>query len=191
MTFREARRVFLPDRRTHLRTTLISFVMIAVAASCAKMDNSADTDQASQNLRKAQAAVSEKHNAVALNEADIENKKRELIKGQQDLADKTKSLDDNRQQLGSAGATLVAARAAYGAAVTERFAKLDAALAGLATQTDAASKDAVAGLHARRDLLATKLAAMPAAADPNWPGFTRDVDTTFEAIEHDLGATRR
>jgi peptidoglycan hydrolase CwlO-like protein len=129
--------------------------------------------------------------AVATNEADIETKKRELIKGQQDLADKTKALDDNRQQLGSAGATLVAARAAYGAAVTERLAKLDAALAGLATQTDAASKDAVAGLHARRDLLAAKLAAMPAAADPSWPEFTRDVDTTFQAIEHDLRATRR
>jgi hypothetical protein len=174
-----------------LYTTLISFVMIVSTASCAKTDNSADTDQASQNLLKAQAAVSEKHNAVATNEADIETKKRELIKGQQDLADKTRSLDDNRQQLGSAGATLVAARAAYGAAVTERFAKLNAALAGLATQTDAASKDAVAGLHARRDLLAAKLAAMPAAADPSWPGFTRDLDTTFEAIEHDLGASRR
>jgi hypothetical protein len=174
-----------------LRTILICFVTIAVAASCAKKDNSADTDQASQELRKAQAAVSEKHNAVAMNEADIENKKRELIKGQQDLADKTKSLDDNRQQLGSAGATLVAARAAYAAAVAERFAKLDAALAGLATRTDAASKDAVAGLHARRDLLAAKLAAMPVAADSSWPGFTRDVDTTFEAIEHDLGAARR
>jgi hypothetical protein len=174
-----------------LRTIFIGVVMIAVAASCAKNDNSADTDQASQDLRNAQAAVSEKHNAVAMNEADIENKKRELIKGQQDLADKTKSLDDNRRQLGSAGATLVAARAAYGAAVTERFAKLDATLAGLKTQTDAASKDAAAGLRARRDLLAAKLAAMPAAADASWQGFTRDVDTTFEAIEHDLGATRR
>jgi hypothetical protein len=40
-------------------------------------------------------------------------------------------------------------------------------------------------------VLAAKLAAMPAAADANWQGFTRDVDTTFEAIEHDLGATRR
>jgi predicted nucleic acid-binding Zn-ribbon protein len=176
-----------------MRKMLISLVAVAVAiaASCAKKDNSADTDQASHDLQKAQAAASEKRKDVATNEAEIEGKKRELIKGQQDLADKTRTLESDRQQLGSAEGTLVEARAAYAAAVKERLAKLDAALAGLATQTDATSKDAVAGLRARRDLLAAKLATMPVAADPSWPGFTHDVDTLFDAIERDLRATQR
>jgi peptidoglycan hydrolase CwlO-like protein len=175
---------------THLRTILISFLAVIVAASCARKDNSADTDQASHDLRKAQAAVSEKREHVATNEVEVEGKRRALIKEQQDLVDQTKSLEDHRQQLGAAGSAVVNARAAYHAAVTERLAKLDAALAGLATHTDATSRDAVAGLHARRDLLAAKLAAMPIADDPGWAGFTQDVDTIFDAIERDLRATK-
>lgn len=190
MTLRE-RHVCPTDRRAHLRKTLISFVVVAVVASCARKDNSADTDQASHDLQQAQAAAREKRKDVATNEAEIEGKKRELIKGQQDLADKTKALESNRQQLGSAEGTLGEARAAYAAAVTERLAKLDAALAGFATRTDATSTDAVAGLRARRDLLAARLATMPVAADPSWPGVTHDVDTLFDAIERDLRTTQR
>jgi predicted nucleic acid-binding Zn-ribbon protein len=163
---------------------------MVVAASCGKQDSAADTDQAGQDLRKAQASVSEQRKSVEANEAAIEGKKRELIKGQQELADTTKSLEDHRQQLGSAGTTLVQARTAYSAAVIERLARADAALAGLATQTDAQSTDAVAGLRARRALLAAKLSTMPVAADPAWAGFTHDVDAVFDAIEHDLQAAK-
>jgi hypothetical protein len=47
--------------------------------------------------------------------------------------------------------------------------------------------DAAAGLRARRDRLSARLSAMPAdAADPSWIGYTKDTDTTFDAIEHDL-----
>jgi len=172
------------------RTALLSSVLaVVMAASCTKLD-SGGTDQASQDLRNAQTAVSDKHKAVVANEDDIERRKRELITKQQELVDQEKSLALNRQQLGSAGGTLAEARAAYGAAVTARFAKLDASLAGLATQTDAKSKDAAAGLSARRDLLSAKLSTMPATADPSWPGYTRDVDATFEAIEHDVRVAR-
>jgi chromosome segregation ATPase len=175
-----------------LYTIFISSAFVVImAASCAKKDNSADTDQAGQDLRNAQSEVSDKRKDVTVNEDEIERKKRELIKGQQELSDKEKSLEDNRQQLGSARGTLAEARTAYSAAVTERFAKLDAELAGLATKTDAKSKDAAAGLHARRDLLATKLATMPATADPSWTGYTQDVDSMFDAVEHDLLAARR
>lgn len=175
-----------------MRTNLIcSALAVVLAASCARKDNSADTDQASQDLRNAQTAVSEKRKAITASEVEIEGRKRALIKGQQDLADKAATLEADRRLLGSAAGTLVDARAAYAAAVTERSAKLDAALAGLATQTDAMSKDAAAGLHARRDLLAAKLATMPVTADPSWPGFTQDVDTMFDAIERDLRAARR
>ena len=169
----------------------IAALLMVVVASCAKQDSAADTDQAGQDLRKAQASLSDQRKNVEANEAAIEAKKRELIKDQQDLADTTKALADHRQQLGSAGTTLAQARIAYSAAVTERLARADAALAGLATQTDAQSRDAVAGLRARRDLLAAKLTTMPAAADPTWASFTHDVDAVFDAIEHDLQAAKR
>ena len=77
------------------------------------------------------------------------------------------------------------ARTAYAAAVKQRFTKLDASLAALGTRTDAATKDAVAGLQARRELLAAKLAAMPTTTDASWPAYTKDVDTMFDAIERD------
>ncbi len=164
---------------------------LVLAASCSDKDNSAVTDRASQDLRKAQSAVSEQRKDLTADEAEIERKKRELTKEQQDLADKEKALEAHRLQLGSAQGTLAEARAAYGAAVTARFAKLDAALAGLGTQTDAASKDALAGLRARRDLLAAKLATMATTAEASWTSYTQDVDTTFDAIERDLRAAKR
>jgi hypothetical protein len=176
--------------RNHLRTSFFSTVFVVVMASSCTKPDAAGTDQAGQDLRTAQTAMSDRHKAVVANQDDIERRKRELITKQQELVDQEKALELNRQQLGSAGGTLAEARAAYGAAVTERFAKLEAALAGLATQTDAKSKDAAAGFAARRDLLSAKLTTMPAAADPSWTGYTRDVDATFAAIERDVRAAR-
>jgi len=164
-------------------------VAVAMAASCDRNENAA-TDQAGQDLRKAQSEVSDKGKAVLANVDDIERRRRELINKQQELADQEKALEVHRQQLGSARATVTHARAAYGAATAERFAKLDAALAGLATQTDARSKDAAAGLHARRDLLQARLAKMPVTEDPSWTGYTQDVDATFDAIERDVRVAR-
>lgn len=161
---------------------------VALIASCASKDNSADTDQASKDVRSAQSEVSEKRTELTDNRDDIETKKREIARIQQELADKQAALDGDRQQLGSAQGTLVEARAAYAAAVKQRFTKLDAELAGLATRVDAASTDANAGLVARRNLLATKLSTLPAEADAGWTTFTKDVDTTFDAIERDLRA---
>jgi chromosome segregation ATPase len=164
---------------------------VAVAASCSAKDNSADTDRASEDVREAQSAVTAKHNEVTTAGDEIERRKRELVAAQQQLADKEKSLDDSRRRLGSAQGTLTDARTAYSTAVKERFAKLNADLAGLATRTDAASKDATAGLAARRDLLAARLAQMPGGADASWAAYTKNVDTTFDAIERDLRAATR
>jgi chromosome segregation ATPase len=165
-----------------------TLLTVAVAAGCSAKDNSADTDKASQDLREAQSAVSAKHNDVTTTGDEIERRKREVVAAQQQLADKEKSLVDSRRQLGSAQATLTDARTAYAAAVKERFAKLNASLAGLATRTDAAAKDASAGLAARRELLSARLAQMPGGADASWAAYTNDVDTTFDAIERDLRA---
>lgn len=172
-----------------VRTTFISSILaLAISFGCGKGDNSADTDQAGQDLRNAQSAVNDQGKTLVADETELERKKGELLEEQQALAESERSIDASRQQLGTARNTLEDARGAYRAAVTARFAKLDAALAVLTTKTEAAAKDAAAGLRARRDLLAAKLATIPAIADPGWRTYTNDVDTTFDAIERDLGA---
>jgi DNA repair exonuclease SbcCD ATPase subunit len=177
-------------RTVHRRSLALAVVLIV---GCGKDDNSADTDPASQELQKAQAALSERSKSLADNQGAIEQTKRdlarqqqEILRQQQDLADKQKLLEQQQQQLGAAQENLGKARAAYAAAVKQRFAKLDANLATLATATDARSRDAVAGLRARRDQLAAKLAAQTETKDADWNQYTDDVDTTFDAIEQDL-----
>ena len=178
-------------QRTFARTVVIGAVCTIVGAVGCRNDEGAATDQAGQDLRKAQAVVTDKSKDLVTNQDEIERKKRELVTKQQELVDQEKSLEDNRQQLGSARGTLADARLAYGVAVAERFAKLDASLAGLATRTDVKSKDAVVGLRARRDLLAAEIAKLPGTTAPSWTGSTHDVDITFDAIEHDLRAAKQ
>lgn len=172
--------------RTCFVTSLIACVLVV---ACSKKDNSDVTDKASEGLREAQAALAEKSKDVVETADDIERRKREVLKEQQELADTEAALAAKAQQLGSAQGTLAQADVAYRAAMTERLAKLDATLATLATKTDAASKDAVAGLKTRRDLLASMFERMPPPADSGWVAYTKDVDTTFDAIERDLRAT--
>jgi hypothetical protein len=159
--------------------------------SCRSHDNSSDTDRSRSVLTSAQSAVAKNSKDVAVRETDIEREKRELVQRQQKLGDDEKALVAQREHLGSARDTLVQARASYATAVTARLAKLDARLATLATRTDAASKDAVVGLRARRDQLATKTGTMPVTTDQDWTAYTKDVDTTFDAIERDLHSATR
>lgn len=162
------------------------FAVLVLTASCGKNDNSADTDRASEDLRNARAQLSENTKDLTANQQAIETTKAELATEQKALADKQKLLELQQQQLGHAQADLQQAHATYAAAVTQRLAKLDASLASLGSATDAKARDALVGLRARRDQLAAKLAAMPVATDPSWVAFTRDTDTTFDAIEHDV-----
>lgn len=174
-----------------MRTTLLASLLACVlAAACGSKDNSTATDKASKELAEAQSALTEKSKDVVDTGDEVERRKREILANQQELADKEAALATKAQQLGSAQGTLAEAAETYRAAVMERFAKLDAALATLGTKVDAASKDAAAGLGARRDLLASMLASMPAAADSGWVAYTKDVDTTFDAIERDLRAAK-
>lgn len=170
---------------------VVAIAACLVAAGCSTKDNSAGTERASKDLRRAQSTVGAKHDDVTATADDIERRKRDLVAQEQQLGDKEKSLDDSRRQLGSAQATLTEARKAYSAAVKERLAKLDAGLATLSTHTDAPSKDASVGLGARRDALATKLATMPDGEDARWAAYTKDVDATFDVIEHDLRSSLR
>jgi chromosome segregation ATPase len=169
-------------------TLVRSLLAIALASGCADKDNSAETDKATHDLREAQSVVQERRSELDTNGSEIDRRKRELVLEQQQLVDKQALLERNREQLGSAQGTLAQAHSAYAAAVTQRFAKLDAGLASLATKLDAASKDQRTGLAARRDVLAATLQAMPISGDPGWAAYTKDVDTTFDAIERDLRA---
>jgi len=171
-----------------MNVLISSLLGVSFVVACADKDNSSATDKASKDLREAESAVREKRSDLVTTGSDVERRQRQLGVEQQQLVDKQVLLERNREQLGSAEGTLLQAHAAYAAAVTERFAKLDAGVAELATKTDAASLDARVGLAARRDLLATKLREMPAAADTRWAAYTKDVDTTFDAIERDLRA---
>jgi septal ring factor EnvC (AmiA/AmiB activator) len=170
--------------RTKSRCWLVLAVL--VVAGCAKEDNSADTDQATRELQVAQKALSEHSESLTSNEAAIEQQQRELARQQQELADRQKLLAQQKQELAAAKENLNKARVAFAAAVKERFAKLEASLATLATRTDARSTDAMTGLRARRDQLAATLAALTGTLDANWNEYTIAVDTTFDAIEHDL-----
>ena len=165
--------------------------LLLAGASCGKKDNSSDTDQATEELQKAQGAAAERRQGVVANEAEIEREKRGVASAQQALADKQTLLSQQRQALGSAQASLEEARIAYAAAVAERLAKLDASMATLAKRTDAAATDARTGLHARRDQLAAKVASIRTTSDPGWAEYTKDVDTMFDAIERDLQTANR
>lgn len=168
-----------------MRATLVLVLAVGLGG-CADKDNSSVTDKATRDLTNAQSAVGEKGRDVVSTAADIERRKRELAAEQQALAERERSLSATQQQLGSARESLVQARESYRVAITVRFTKLDAAIAERTAKADAASKDAAVGLRARRDALATKLAAMQGTRDEGWAAYARDVDTTFDAIERDL-----
>jgi len=172
---------------TPYRCSLAVAVLLA-AGSCGKEDSSAETDQAGRDLREAHDKVSENSQALARNQDEIEQKKRDILSDQQALADKQKLLEKQQAELGSSQGQLQEARVAYAAAIKERLAKLDASLATLATRTDARSKDAATGLRARRDQLAAKLDAMATTPDASWNQYTKDIDVMFEAIERDRRA---
>lgn len=169
-----------------MRLRLTAAVFALALAACGSKDNSGDTDQASKDLKAAQSAVSEQRKGIAATGDDVEHRKREILREQQELADRESALAAKGRELGDAQGTLAEAGVAYRAAVAERLAKLDASLASLSTRTDAVSQDTAAGVKARRDLLAARLAAMPAPGDSAWTAYTQDVDATFDAIERDL-----
>lgn len=162
----------------------VAILLLALAA-CGKRDNSSDTERSRDELSQAQSTVSKQTTEVTARANDIEGEKRELARRQQKLIDDEKTLVTQRDQLGSAREILTKARETYASAVRVRLAKLDATLAKLGEDKDVASKDALVGLRARREQLVTKIGAMSGTAEPAWDAYMRDLDTTFDAIEHD------
>jgi hypothetical protein len=155
-----------------MRTIVTAAIAILLATTACKPDSARTAERASHDLRKAQDDVNADRDRVVTQADDVATHQAALAAASHDL--------------GSAHQQLADARATYTTAVQARLAAVNAAVAKLQTQTDAASRDAVAGLVVRRDLLAVKLDAMASTADTGWTAYTQDVDTTFAAIERDV-----
>lgn len=170
-----------------MRIVLASLVLVAlhVPAGCGRGDNAAETDQAGRDLRSAEARLSEHSKQVANREGAIAHTQRELAVAQDKLVEDTTKLGEQRAELGAAAKTVLQARTAYGASITERIAKLDVSLSKLAAKADAGSKDALVGLKARRDALWARLKASAATPESSWDAYTTEVDATLGAIERD------
>jgi hypothetical protein len=144
-----------------------------VATSCSTKDNSADTDRASEELRKAQSAVSTKRDDVTTTGDEIERRKRELVMEQQQLAAQEKSLENNQRQLGSARGTLEQARTA----ICGRTSIMRSMPASRASTHRTRPRGRTCGLRARRTCR-DRAARMPDGST-RWAAYTKDVDTTF------------
>ena len=165
----------------------LTFGLSLATGACRKHDNSDVTAQASKDLRLAQEEASQHGKALVANQADMDQSARDLIAQNQKVADNAQALAKQQVAVGSAQLTLAHARLAYTTAMTDRLARLDADLTALAGKaTDAKAKDALAGLRARRDAIVSTWKAATATVDANWETYTRDIDSTLTAIEHDL-----
>jgi chromosome segregation ATPase len=70
--------------------------------------------------------------------------------------------------------------------VVKQQGELNQQLAELDAKTDAKSKEMASNLRLRRDELKMKLDRVDTAAAATWNDFTKDVDGSFDKIEHDL-----
>ncbi len=167
-----------------MRTIRLLLTLLAVA--CGTRDDSAVTDRAGKDLTEAQTQVNTQRETLTKTQEDAVKQQEALANQQKIVAEQQASLARQKAELDAAQAALAQARIAYAAATKDRLAKLDTRLAEVSAKSGAKSKDAATGLRARRDQLATKLNAMTATSDAGWNDFTKDVDTTFDSIEHDL-----
>lgn len=163
------------------------FLIGAFASGC----DQTDRDQAKQEVHAAERAVDKHRDNLATEREESARNQRQLEDDRRALAVKASQVEQDRDELGSAQVSLVEARVKLDAAVKQRFAKLDVALTDLTNRTDAASRDVAAGLRTRRDLLAARIATMPATTDASWGTYTKDLNTTFDGIERDLEAAHR
>ncbi len=146
------------------------------AGACKKKDESAkEMDRSAATASKAQENVDDQVKDVQGAQKDLN---KDTSKGQADV---------NKQQgeLDSAKADLASARDQYRDAAKQRLAKLDDDIRQLEARSDAAAKDAVAGLRTERDELSTKVNAIGDQAQANWDTFKKDVDDRFEKAEKD------
>lgn len=169
---------------TATRWVLGTLLLAALASGCNN-----DKDSARDEVRAAGAAVERERVHLATEQEETSRNQRELLAEQRAVAAKEATVEKDRRELGSAQGSLADARAAYDAAVKQRFAKLDVSLDDLSRRTDTASRDVAAGLRTRRDLLAASIATMPVTTDAEWSRYTAALNTTFDGIERDLRAS--
>jgi len=152
-----------------MRTILIASIFALLAGGACKKDN---TEKAGEAVRKNVEDVSDKRE-------DVRDEQKDVVKEQQDVV-------KEQRELGKEQGELNQAKTNYSIAVKERLARLDARIAELDAKADAKSKDLAQSLRTRRDILKTKLDNMGTTAQASWNEFTKDVDGTFDSIEHDV-----
>jgi len=103
-----------------------------------------------------------------------------------DVKDEAKDVDKEAGDVQTAEKNFAAARAAYSTAVSQRMATLDSKIAALDAKVDAGAKAKAADLKVRRDALNAKLGRMKSQTEAGWSDFTKDIDSSFDGIEHDL-----
>ncbi len=144
-----------------------SFLSLSLltAGACKKHD----TDRASDEMKKAQDDINDKGKTLG----------KTVEKADEDVAKDQAKLD-------SAKADWEKAAADYGNAVHARLEKIDAKLKVLAVKSDAKAKELEQKLKARRDVLASKLDGLATQGAEHWDAFKKDVDSSFDSLDHDL-----
>ncbi len=152
--------------RSILWTSLFSLSLLT-AGACKKRD----ADRASDDMKQAQDDI---------------NKEGKALGKTVEKADESVAKD--QAKLDSAKADWEKAAADYGTAVHARLEKLDAKLNVLAAKADAKSREAEQKIKERRDVLASKLDGLATQGTEHWDAFKKDVDSSFDSLEHDLNA---
>jgi predicted nucleic acid-binding Zn-ribbon protein len=156
-----------------MRAILWCSILSAALATGACKKKQDDTGAAATEVKKTATNVDDQRKDFEETATNKGSTEKELNKAEADVA--------------AAKADLAAARDKYSITVKDRLSKLDIRIHELENRTDAKSKDALDKLRTRRTELSTKIDAMNDRAAADWDAFTKDVDSTFDTIEKDVG----
>jgi chromosome segregation ATPase len=158
--------------------SIITGALLLGGAAC-KKDNSDTTDDKANAVQKAQEDVNDQRE-------DIKDEAKDLKDEAQDLKDEAKDVREEAGELRTAQGNLAQARTEYANAVMQRMSKLDARIAELEARGTTEAKAKAADFKVRRDALNAKLETMKSQADTGWAAFTKEIDGSFDGIEHDV-----
>jgi chromosome segregation ATPase len=152
---------------------------LAFGGAACKKDNSKITDKPGEEVRKAQENVNDQ-------KEDLRDQAKDVQDEMKDVNKEAKDVDKEARDVQTAEANFASARTAYSTAVAQRLGVLDAKLAQLGGMASAEAKAKAADLKVRRDALNAKLGRMKDQTSAGWSDFTKDIDSSFDGIEHDL-----
>jgi hypothetical protein len=147
-------------------------ILSAALATGACKKTQDDTHKASQEVKKSVE--------------NVEDQQRDLDKTDRDRGATVNDQNKAQGNLEAAQSDLVAAREKYSITVQDRLAKLDIKLKELEVRTDARARDAMPTIRAERLALGAKIDSMKTQSAAGWKDYTKDVDSSFDAIDKDV-----